>query len=169
MAKEKKNILPEKAYDAIRVGQTAPKVDLQDQSGVRHRLSQYRGKWVVLYFYPKDDTAGCTKEACGFRDLSQEITDRGAVVLGVSPDNEGSHAKFHAKHGLNFDLLADPDKTVSNAYGVWQEKSMYGRKYMGVMRTTFLIGPNGKVAHRWDKVKVAGHDREILKKLDEMS
>ncbi len=155
------------AAGLIDVGKTAPAIKLADQDGTTHQLKDYRGKWVVLYFYPKDDTSGCTKQACQFRDASTKIKRRDAVVLGVSPDDEKSHRKFVDKHQLNFTLLADPDKVACAKYGVWQEKSMYGRKYMGVVRTTYLIDPKGKVAQRWDKVKVADHDEAVLEAIAE--
>lgn len=151
----------------IEVGETAPAIKLDNQAGETVELKQFKGSWVVLYFYPKDDTPGCTTEACSFRDGINAFTDRGAIVLGVSPDEVKSHAKFATKYKLPFDLLADTEQKVCNAYGVWQEKSMYGRTYMGVARTTYLISPTGKVAFRWDKVKVNGHDNEVLAKLDE--
>ena len=141
-----KSSVPDKAYDHVKVGRSAPVFDLKDQAGNRHRLKDYRGRWVVLYFYPKDNTSGCTKQACQFRDRTSELKDRDVVVLGVSPDDEKSHTKFIDKHDLPFDLLADVDTEVCGKYGVWQEKSMYGRKYMGVVRTTFLIDPDGKIA-----------------------
>ena len=150
-------------------GKTAPAFNLKDQSGQGHRLSQYRDKWVVLYFYPKDDTPGCTTEACGFRADLSKFKRAGAVVLGVSPDDEASHQKFIDKFDLPFDLLADTDKQIVTKYGVWQEKSNYGKKYMGVVRTTYLIDPKGKVAHRWDKVKVDGHVDAVLEKVKELS
>jgi len=151
----------------INVGKKAPTFTLPDQAGVKHRLSAQKGSPVVLYFYPKDDTSGCTKEACAFRDLSNEFATLGVVVLGVSPQDVRSKAKFAEKHSLNFPILADaPDDegvpTVCSKYGVWVEKSMYGRKYMGVMRTTYLIDSVGKVAKRWDKVKVTGHAEDVL-------
>lgn len=146
-------------------GSKAPAIALKDQQGKLHRLSQYAGQWVVLYFYPKDNTSGCTKQACSFRDQLPDFGKINAEVLGVSPDDEKSHAKFVDKQNLNFTLLADPDHDALTKYGVWQEKSMYGRKYMGVVRTTYLIDPKGKVAHRWDKVKVAGHIDAVLEKL----
>lgn len=152
----------------IEVGDKAPAFSLHDGEGKLHKLSDYRGRWVVLYFYPKDDTSGCTKEACQFNQALTQFSQRDAVVLGVSPDDAASHARFGGKHKLKFPLLADPDKKTLAAYGVWQEKSMYGRKYMGVVRTTYLIDPKGKVAARWDKVKVPGHEREVLKRLDEL-
>jgi len=151
----------------IEDGRKAPAFTLCDQDGKKHSLKDHAGKSVVLYFYPKDDTSGCTKEACEFRDLKTKFTRAKAVILGVSPDDEKSHRKFIDKHELNFTLLADPkdadgDPKVCLKYGVWQEKSMYGRKYMGVVRTTYLIGPDGKIARRWDKVKVADHAEEVL-------
>ncbi len=149
------------------VGQAAPAFSLRDQAGRTHRLKDYAEQWVVLYFYPKDSTPGCTKEACGFRDAAADLKHNGAVVLGVSPDDEPSHAKFAAKQGLNFPLLADTEKSVCEAYDVWQEKSMYGKKYRGVVRTTFLIAPGGKVAYRWDKVKVPKHVDTVLVTLAE--
>ena len=146
----------------------APAFTLADQSQQRHRLADYRGQWVVLYFYPRDNTPGCTKEACAFRDSLDQLTQRGAVVLGVSPDDEASHEKFANKFELSFPLLADHEAKVCQKYGVWQEKNNYGRKSMGVVRTTYLIDPQGKVAHRWDKVKVADHHAHVLAKLDEL-
>ena len=143
-------------------GKKAPAFALKDQNGNAHALRDYAGKPVVLYFYPKDDTPGCTTQACRFRDALPAFTKGKAVVLGVSPDDESSHAKFATKHDLNFTLLADPGAKVCEKYGVWQEKSMYGRTYMGVVRTTFLIGPDGKVVRRWDKVKVPGHAQDVL-------
>lgn len=150
-------------------GQPAPAWSLADQAGTSRSLKDFLGRWVVLYFYPKDDTSGCTTEACQFRDGRAEFDRRGLAVLGVSPDDTKSHAKFAAKFSLPFPLLADTEKAVVNAYGVWKEKSMYGRKYMGVERTTFLIDPQGRIAHRWEKVKVGGHDAEVLAKFDELA
>jgi peroxiredoxin Q/BCP len=156
--------MPQEAQDGqlVPVGKAAPAFSLKDQAGQTHKLADYKGKWVVLYFYPKDDTSGCTKQACQFRDAATPYQRADAVVLGVSPDSEASHAKFASKYKLPFTLLADPDKKVLAKYGVWQEKSMYGRKYMGVVRTTYLIDPSGKVAQRWDKVKVPDHDKDVL-------
>ncbi len=154
--------------DLVEVGRAAPAFALTDQTGRQHALKDYLGKWVVLYFYPKDNTSGCTKQACQFRDQLPDFTGADAVVLGVSPDSEKSHTGFIEKQKLNFDLLTDPDKKVLAKYGVWQEKSMYGRKYMGVVRTTYLIDPDGKVAHRWEKVKVPGHADEVLEKIGEL-
>jgi peroxiredoxin Q/BCP len=141
----------------IDLGKKAPAFALKDQHGNTHRLSDYAGRPVVLYFYPKDDTPGCTKESCDFQGQLPAYTRRKAAVLGVSILDEKSKAKFATKHGLTFPLLADPDHAVAEKYGVWQEKSRYGRKYMGIARTTYLIGPDGKVLRRWDNVKVDGH------------
>ncbi|MEM6755969.1 MAG: thioredoxin-dependent thiol peroxidase [Planctomycetota bacterium] len=148
--------------DLIDPGRKAPAFALADQDGAKHKLGDLKGRPVVVYFYPKDDTPGCTKEACQFRDLSADFKKAGVAVLGVSPQDEKSKAKFAQKHGLNFPLLADHDAKVSDKYGVWQEKSMYGKKYMGVVRTTYLIDVAGKVAQRWDKVKVPGHAEAVL-------
>jgi peroxiredoxin Q/BCP len=163
MAKSKSTETPA----LIEPGKAAPAFHLTDQDGNKHRLSQYKGQWVVLYFYPKDNTPGCTTQACGFRDNEKEIGKRGAVVLGISPDDEKSKAKFAGKFDLNFPILADEGAKVCSKYGVWQEKSMYGKKYMGVVRTTFLIDPRGKVAQRFDKVKVKGHTEAVLDALDQ--
>lgn len=133
-------------------GAKAPAFNAQDEMGKTHKLSDYKGKTVVLYFYPKDDTSGCTKEACSFRDNHSSLVKKGAVVLGVSRDDAKSHQKFKAKYNLNFPLLVD-DGSISDAYGTWVEKSMYGRTYMGMARATFLIGPDGKIAKAWPKVK----------------
>jgi len=155
-----------KVHPLPEVGDAAPDFELSDQSGNTHALTDYRGQWVVLYFYPKDSTPGCTKEACQFRDASNGLRRRGAVVFGVSADNETSHAKFADNQGLTFPLLADTDAAVCGKYGAWQERNMYGRKFMGIARTTFLIDPTGKVAHRWDKVKVGGHVDDVIATLD---
>jgi peroxiredoxin Q/BCP len=152
----------------IPIGAVAPDFALQDQSGQAHQLSQYRGRWVVLYFYPKDATPGCTKEACDFRDACDALAARGAIVLGVSPDSVPSHARFAAKRRLEFPLLADPQAQVCAVYGVWRPKSLFGRQFFGVVRTTYLIDPQGRVAHRWDKVKILGHSTAVLAKLDEL-
>ncbi|MEM6504710.1 MAG: thioredoxin-dependent thiol peroxidase [Planctomycetota bacterium] len=162
MAKSKTPEAPE----MIQPGKAAPAFHLADQDGNKHRLSQYKGKWVVLYFYPKDNTPGCTTQACGFRDAETQLRAQGAVVLGISPDDEKSKAKFAGKFDLNFPVLADVGAKTCEKYGVWQEKSMYGKTYMGVVRTTFLIDPNGKVAQRFDKVKVKGHTEAVLEALE---
>ena len=138
-------------------GRKAPAFSLKDQHGKTHKLADYAGRPVVLYFYPKDDTPGCTKESCDFQAALPGLEPSNAAVLGVSILDEASKAKFAKKHGLTFPLLADADHAVAEKYGVWQEKSRYGRKYMGIARTTYLIGPDGKVAQRWDNVKVDGH------------
>ena len=146
-------------------GVQAPDFTLQSDEGKQVSLKALRGAPVVLYFYPKDDTSGCTTEACEFRDLFPRFEAGGAVVLGVSPDDVKSHVKFKKKYGLPFTLLADTEKEAAQAYGVWKEKSMYGRKYMGVERTTFLIDANGKVARVFEKVKPAGHAAEVQEAL----
>ncbi len=146
-------------------GDKAPDFTAKDDQGNDVSLKDFRGKKVVLYFYPKDNTSGCTIEACDFRDNLGRIKRKDAVVLGVSPDSEKSHGKFKSKFDLSFPLLADEDKTLVNAYGVWKEKSMYGRKYMGVERTTFLIDEKGKIAKIFPKVKVAGHVDAVLEAL----
>jgi len=156
----------------IEVGQPAPLWSLTDQNGQVHALKDYLGKFLVLYFYPKDDTAVCTNQACSFRDSLPKFKRSQAVVLGISPDDQASHAKFVKKHKLNFTLLADPRvddaaPKVCHDYGTWAEKSMYGRKYMGVVRTTYLIGTHGKVLRRWDKVRVAGHADAVLESVHE--
>jgi peroxiredoxin Q/BCP len=152
----------------IEPGQKAPAFALKDQNGQTHRLSELAGQPVVLYFYPKDDTPGCTAETCSFRDNLPKFRRSRAHVLGASILDEKSKAKFASKHDVTFPLLADPDHAVAEKYGVWQEKSRYGRKYMGIVRTTYLIGPDGKVARRWDGVKVDGHAEEVLAAVEEM-
>ena len=148
-------------------GAKAPDFVLAAHDGKKYSLKDFRGKKVVLYFYPKDDTSGCTKEACSFRDNLSAIKKKGAVVIGVSADAPGSHEKFTEKYDLNFPLLSDENKTILIKYGVWQEKSMYGRKYMGVVRTTYIIDEKGKISHVFPKVKVDGHTDEILTSLAE--
>ena len=150
-------------------GKKAPAFGLKDQEGKLQRLSEYAGRPVVLYFYPKDDTPGCTQEACDFRDRLPRFKTSKAAVLGVSILDEKSKAKFAAKHDLPFPLLADADHEVAAKYGVWAQKSRYGRSYMGIVRTTYLIGRDGKVARRWDNVKVDGHADEVLAAIDELS
>ncbi|MBS3060342.1 MAG: thioredoxin-dependent thiol peroxidase [DPANN group archaeon] len=145
-----------------KVGGKAPEFTLKNQDHKPAFLKDFAGKWLVLYFYPKDNTSGCTAEAIDFTNELTKINSIGANVLGVSPDSEDSHCKFRDRHSLKVTLLSDPDKTVLEKYGVWQEKSMYGRKYMGVVRTTFLIDPQGKVAHVWEKVKVPGHVQDVI-------
>jgi peroxiredoxin Q/BCP len=145
----------------LKEGDKAPDFKAKDQDGRDVKLSDFKGKRVVLYFYPKDDTPGCTKEACSFRDADDVFNAKGIKVLGVSTDDEKSHQKFISKYQLPFDLLADTDKKIVEAYGVWGEKSMYGKKYMGTVRKTFLID-NGKIVKIFDKVNVAEHADEVL-------
>ena len=152
----------------LKAGQKAPAFSLPNQDGNVVSLSQFKGKKVVLYFYPKDDTPGCTKESCAFRDGMDEIRESGAVVLGVSGDSVDSHKKFAKKFNLNFPLLSDERKTVLQAYGVWKEKSLYGRKFMGIERTTFIIDEQGTIDDIFQKVKVDGHLEEVLGELDIM-
>ncbi len=155
--------------DWIEEGEKAPDFDLQDDAGNKVKLSALKGTPVVLYFYPKDDTPGCTKEACAFRDRSADLKQRGAVVLGVSPDDVASHARFRDKFHLNFPLLADSGHKVAEKYGAWREKNMYGKVSMGVQRSTFLIDAAGIVRKAWKKVSVDGHDDEVLTALDKLS
>jgi len=154
---------------AIKVGSKAPAFSLASDTGEKVSLSGLKGKPVVIYFYPKDDTPGCTVEACEFRDTWADVKKTGAVVLGVSPDGLKSHEKFKAKFKLPFPLLADEDHTVAEAYGAWGEKSMYGRTYQGILRTTFVIGPDGKIARVFEKVKPKGHASEVLDALKQLS
>jgi peroxiredoxin Q/BCP len=148
------------------VGQVAPDVVLPDDAGVERRLSDERGKWVVLYFYPKDDTSGCTVEACEFRDAHDQIHSRDAEVWGVSILGSGSKARFKRKFGLPFTLLADENHAVAEMYGTWVEKNSYGRTYWGVKRASFLVDPEGRIARVWPKVKAAGHAAEVLAAID---
>jgi thioredoxin-dependent peroxiredoxin len=143
-------------------GEPAPEFELTSESGERVRLSDLRGRPVVLYFYPRDDTPGCTTQACGFRDAYDRFRDRGAVVLGVSPDDEASHGRFKAKYSLPFTLLADPDREAAEAYGVWREKTMYGKKRMGIERSTFVIGADGTVVRALRGVRPEGHADQVL-------
>jgi thioredoxin-dependent peroxiredoxin len=146
----------------VEEGQDAPDFELTSDSGKVIRLSQFRGKPVVLYFYPRDDTPGCTAQACGIRDSYDDFEERGAVVLGVSPDEETSHVKFKQKYGLPFTLLADPEHVVAEQYGVWGEKKYMGRTYMGVERSTFLIDENGRIARIMRRVKPDTHVEQVL-------
>jgi thioredoxin-dependent peroxiredoxin len=150
---------------SVEAGTPAPDFTLPTDGTGSLTLSALRGKPVILYFYPKDDTSGCTKEACAFRDLQPDFSAADAVVIGVSKDGVVSHNKFKAKYELNFPLVADEDTTLAQAYGVWVEKSMYGRKYMGMDRATFLIDKDGVVRQAWRKVKVTGHAEAVLKAL----
>ena len=149
-------------------GKKAPAFKLKDQDGTVRSLSDFAGKPVVLYFYPKDDTPGCTTESCDFQSRLPAFRKSKAEVLGMSILDEKSKAKFAAKHGLTFPLLADADHAVAEKYGVWQQKMRYGRKYMGIVRTTYLIDGDGKVARRWDKVQVDGHAEEVRKAVEDL-
>ena len=149
----------------LEVGTKAPDFTLPDQNGNVHSLSDYRGKKVVLYFYPKDNTPGCTKQACGFAERYPKFTEKGAVILGISKDSVASHKKFEEKYGLPFTLLADPELKVIQAYDVWKEKMNYGKVSMGVVRTTYLIDEEGKIAKAFDKVKAADNPEQMLGEL----
>ncbi|TSA24647.1 thioredoxin-dependent thiol peroxidase [bacterium] len=146
----------------LKIGDKAPQFTLSTGDGKTLALKDLKGKKVVLYFYPKDNTSGCTKEACSFQENTSTVKKRNAIVLGVSADSASSHAKFAAKYDLTFSLLSDEKKEVLKAYGVWKEKSMYGRKYMGIERTTYIIDKDGKIAQIFSKVKVDGHAEEVL-------
>ena len=143
-------------------GDPAPGVVLPDDDGTIHRLADQRGKWTLVYFYPEDDTPGCTTEACQFRDLHPVISGEGLTVWGVSPDGAASHAKFRSKFELPFTLLSDDGHKVADAYGSWALKKNYGKEYMGIVRSSFLVGPDGRVAHAWPKVKADGHAADVL-------
>ena len=149
----------------LEVGTQAPDFTLPDQNGNRHSLSDYRGKEVILYFYPKDNTPGCTKQACGFAERYPQFIEKGAVVLGISKDSVASHKKFEEKYGLPFTILSDPELVAIQAYDVWQEKKNYGKTYMGVVRTTYLIDENGKIVKAFDKVKAADNPEQMLGEL----
>jgi peroxiredoxin Q/BCP len=154
--------MAKKVQLTLKEGDKAPELDVLDNAGARVSLKDFKGKPVVLYFYPRDDTPGCTKEACAFRDEYEHFKKAGAVVLGVSTDPVKSHKKFIEKFSLPFQLLADEDKKIVSAYGVWGEKSFMGRKYMGTNRVTFLIGPDGHIAKIWPEVKPEQHATEVL-------
>jgi len=154
--------------DWVEEGQRAPAFHLPADEGGKVRLSDLKGSPVVLYFYPKDDTPGCTREACAFRDQSDELKELGALVLGVSPDSVESHMRFRAKHQLNFPLLSDANHQVAEKYGAWREKSMYGKTALGIQRSTFLIDRQGKVAKVWKNVRVDGHAEHVLDALREL-
>jgi peroxiredoxin Q/BCP len=149
----------------LEIGTVAPDFTLPDQNGTTHSLSDYRGKKVILYFYPKDNTAGCTKQACNFKELMPQFREKGAVILGVSKDSVASHKRFEEKFGLPFTLLSDEEKTVLQAYDVWKEKKNYGKVSMGVVRTTYLIDENGVIARAFDKVKAADNPMQMLGEL----
>lgn len=148
-------------------GESVPEFSLPNQNGKDVKISDFRGKWVVLYFYPKDDTPGCTKEACSFRDASRKFKDAGAVILGVSLDDAESHKKFIGKFNLNFPLLCDEDAKVSRLFGVYKKKSMFSKSYWGIERSTFVINPEGKIRKIFRKVSVDGHSDEVLKVITE--
>lgn len=148
-------------------GDTAPAVELPDETGAVHRLADQHGRWTVLYFYPEDDTPGCTTEACQFRDIHEQYADTGAEVWGVSPDGSASHRRFREKFDLPFTLLSDVDKDVSTRYGAWREKTNYGKTYMGIGRSTYLIDPDGRIARAWPTVKADGHAAAVLAALAE--
>lgn len=148
-----------------KIGNKAPDFTLLDSGGNKVKLSDFRGRKVILYFYPKDNTSGCTKQACSFRDNKPHFDQEDAVILGISPDSEKSHINFITKHDLNFILLSDPEKKAAQKYGVWQEKKNYGRTYMGIVRSTFLIDEKGKLVDQWRKVKVAGHVEAVLERV----
>jgi peroxiredoxin Q/BCP len=152
--------------DWIEEGSKAPAFTLQADDGSKVKLSDLKGSPVVLYFYPRDDTPGCTREACAFRDRQDEIQGLGAKVFGISPDTVESHVKFRDKYSLNFPLLADPDHKMADKYGAWREKNMYGKKSMGIQRSTYLIDANGKVAKLWKRVQVDGHDQQVIDALN---
>jgi len=152
----------------IKIGDKAPDFCLEDPDRGEICLEDHKGKWVVLYFYPKDNTKGCTLEALEFTAAEDDFKEKNAVILGVSPDSLKSHSNFRKKHELSINLLSDTEKDTLEAYGVWQKKKMYGREYMGVVRSTFLINSEGKIAHIWPKVRVAGHVDAVMEKLTEL-
>jgi peroxiredoxin Q/BCP len=154
--------------DWIEAGKKAPDFTLPADDGTRVKLSELRGKPVVLYFYPRDDTPGCTREACAFRDRKDELAQRGAAVLGISTDSVESHEKFRDKHGLNFPLLADTQHKVAEKYGAWREKVRFGKKSMGIQRSTFLVDADGVVRKVWKSVRVDGHDEQVLAALESL-
>ena len=155
--------------DWIEEGSKAPAFTLQADDGSKVKLSELKGSPVVLYFYPRDDTPGCTREACAFRDRQDEIQGLGAQVFGISPDTVESHVKFRDKYSLNCPLLADPDHKMADKYGAWREKNMYGKKSMGIQRSTYLIDADGKVAKLWKRVKVDGHDQQVIDALNALN
>ncbi len=152
----------------IEIGKKAIQFCLPNQDEVEICLRDLKGKWIVLYFYPKDNTPGCSKEACDFTDNLKDFENLNAVVLGVSPDSPKKHRNFIEKKNLKITLLSDEDKKILSEYGVWQLKKMFGKKYMGVVRTTYLINPDGEIAYRWDKVKVKEHVQKVKEKLEEL-
>ena len=164
---EKEQNMPER--NIPETGKKAPAFTLKNQKDEKVKLSDFDGKWKVLYFYPKDDTPGCTTEACEFTDGIRKFDKLDAVVLGVSPDSVESHQKFIKKHNLKLTLLSDPDHKVMEKYGAWGTKNMYGKISEGVIRSTFIIDPEGKIAHSWAKVKAAGHAEKVREKIEELS
>jgi thioredoxin-dependent peroxiredoxin len=146
-------------------GDQAPEVALPDETGTLHRLSDRRGSWTVVYFYPRDDTPGCTTEACAFRDLHDDFGGMDAEVWGISRDGSGSHAAFRAKYGLPFTLLSDEDHAVAEAWGAWREKTNYGKTAMGIARSSFLVDPDGRIATAWPNVRAEGHAEQVLEAL----
>ncbi len=152
----------------LNIGDKAPEIELPDQNGDTHKLSDLKGKYVFIYFYPKDDTPGCTLEACNLRDSYEKIAELGVEVLGISPDSVKKHKKFEQKHELNFTLLADEEKKTVTDYDVWKEKKFMGRAYMGVERTSLLINPEGKIAKVWEKVNPIGHVSNVIKDLNDI-
>ena len=152
----------------LKTSDQAPDFNLPDQNGELHSLSDYAGQWLFLYFYPKDDTSGCTEEACDVRDNYETLTQSGIKVVGISPDSVKSHKKFETKNNLNFTLLADEQKEVVQKYDVWKEKSMYGKKYMGVVRTSFIIDPSGAIVKIYEKVNPSGHIAVVLNDLNQL-
>ena len=152
----------------VKIGEPAPKVCLPDETENEVCLEDFKGKWVVLYFYPKDNTSGCTLEATDFTAAVTEFAKLGAVVIGVSPDSTKSHQNFISKHDLGINLLSDPEHKTLKDYGAWQKKKLYGREFMGVVRSTYLINPEGKIEHIWPKVKVKGHVESVKNKIKEL-
>lgn len=155
--------------DWVEEGAKAPAFSLQSDQGKTVKLADFKGRPLVVYFYPKDDTPGCTKEACAFRDLVAEFAKLGAAVVGISPDDVDSHGQFRDKFQLNFPLLADPEHKVADAFGAWREKNMYGKVSMGIQRSTFVIDGSGKVFKAWKRVSVDGHDQQVLAALKELA
>ncbi|MDJ0674881.1 MAG: thioredoxin-dependent thiol peroxidase [Calothrix sp. MO_167.B42] len=153
----------------LQLGNLAPEFSAIDADGNTKNLQDFTGKWLVFYFYPKDNTPGCTTEAKDFTELKSDFTESGAMIVGVSPDSTKSHCKFIDKHGLSITLLSDPEHQIAETYGVWQLKKFMGKEYMGVVRSTFLINPQGAIAHIWTKVRVKGHAENVLAKLRELS
>ncbi len=155
--------------DLLQIGQKAPNFSAQDQNSSTVSLEDFRDRWLVLYFYPKDDTPGCTVEAVDFTALKEQFAELGAAIVGVSPDSAESHCKFIAKHNLGLQLLSDPEREVTEAYNVWRLKKFMGKEYMGVVRSTFLIAPDGNLAQIWNNVRAKGHAEKVLQKLEELA